>query len=65
VTEEEVCDALFSISAGTAPGSTQIPYRALRWAWPTSSIYITALMQKCLSAGYHPKQWQCAVAIVL
>lgn len=67
VTKEDVQEALFSCSAsaGSAPGLSQIPYCVIQRAWQSASEYITALMQKCLAIGYHPKQWRCAITITL
>ena len=67
VTPEEVHDAIFKNSSNTAPGHSQITYRVLKWAWnnPTGQKHITALIQKCLRKGYHPKPWRRAIAIAL
>ena len=64
---EEVRDAIFKNSSNTAPGHSQITYRVLKWAWgsPIGEKHITALIQKCLRKGYHPKSWRRAIAIAL
>jgi len=64
-TETEVYEALFSTSANTSPGPSQINYTMIKWAWPSIRAELTALMQKCLTLGYHPQQWRTAVAVAL
>ena len=51
----------------SAPGHSQISYQVLKWAWNNKSgqEHITALIQKCLHKGYHPKAWQKAVAVTI
>jgi len=34
-TETEVYEALFSTSANTSPGPSQINYTMIKWAWPS------------------------------
>jgi len=63
----EIEEAIAGASASSSPGYTQISYQAIKWAWenPTFSQYTTALMQKCLATGYHPKAWRKAIAVAL
>jgi hypothetical protein len=67
ITTTEINEAITGVSANTAPGPSQISYQAVKWAWmsPTCCSYVTALMQKCVETGYHPKAWRKAVAVVL
>jgi hypothetical protein len=67
ITTTEIEEAISGVSANSAPGPSQIPYQAVKWAWQneTCSRYITALFQKCIQTGYHPKAWRKAVAVTL
>jgi len=35
ITETKVYEALFSTSANTSPGPSQINYTMIKWAWPS------------------------------
>lgn len=67
ITEEEVYEAIHKVSMDTAPGHSQVTYKALKWAWLSElgKQYLTLLMRKCLQTGYHPKHWRRAIAIAL
>ena len=65
VTRSEVHDAIFSSDSKSAPGSTQVTYRELKWAWEYTGDYITGLAYHCVKAGYHPKIFRRAIAIAL
>ncbi|CAK5274977.1 unnamed protein product [Mycena citricolor] len=65
VTEEEVREAIFESSSNSAPGSSQITYQTLRWAWGSASQETYTLIRLCLRNGFHPKQWRQAVAVAL
>ena len=60
-------EALLDTSSNTAPGHSQISYQVLKWAWSCEAgrKHIVKLMQQCLTAGYHPKQWRKAIAVAL
>ena len=51
----------------TPPLATPKSPTKSKWAWnnETGQKHITALLQKCLRHGYHPKSWRKAVAIAL
>ncbi|GBE82248.1 Putative 115 kDa protein in type-1 retrotransposable element [Sparassis crispa] len=57
LTKEEVKNSIFDQGADKAPGLSQNPFRAIRWAWEVADSTITALMHHCLKTGYHPKAW--------
>jgi hypothetical protein len=61
----EVQEALFAQSADKAPGESQVPFRALRWAWQVAADNIHAIMHQCIENGYHPRAWRRAVAVAL
>jgi len=65
VTYTEVQEALSSSSSNTAASASQINYTMLKWAWPHLRNEITMLIHQCLANGYHPLQWQRAIAIAL
>ena len=67
VTPEEIQEAIFKNDSNSAPGHSQISYQVLKWAWnnKSSQEHITALIQKCLCKGYHPKAWRKAVAVAI
>ena len=67
VTPEEISDAISKNNANSAPGHSQITYKVLKWTWANQNgrKHITALLQKCLRNGYHPKSWRKAIAIAL
>jgi len=64
---DKVNKAITNTSAMSAPGHSQINYQVVKWAWKckTGQLYILALMQKCLEAGYHPSSWRKAIAVAL
>ena len=67
ITPEEISDAISKNNANSAPGHSQITYKVLKWTWANQNgrKHITALLQKCLRNGYHPKSWRKAIAIAL
>ena len=67
VTPKEIQEAIFKNDSNSAPSHSQISYQVLKWAWNNKSgqEHITALIQKCLHKGYHPKAWHKAVAIAI
>ncbi|KAF9255492.1 hypothetical protein L218DRAFT_884000, partial [Marasmius fiardii PR-910] len=67
ITDNEIEEALNEASNTSAPGYSQISYQVLKWAWivPRVKTYISALIKKCLQAGYHPTSWRKAIAVAL
>lgn len=65
VTKEEVRAAIFEQGPNKAPGISQSPFKAIRWAWDEEADCITNLIRQCLRTGYHPKMWRKAIAIAL
>lgn len=65
IMSNEVCEAITSSSAGTAPGPSQINYTIIKWAWSSVPMEITILLWRCLKMGFHPAQWRRAVAVAL
>ncbi|CAK5263969.1 unnamed protein product [Mycena citricolor] len=65
ITVEEVREAIFESSTNTAPGSSQVTYKVIRWAWAEAQLEIYTLIKRCLHEGFHPKQWRQAIAVAL
>ncbi|TFY51402.1 hypothetical protein EVJ58_g10586, partial [Rhodofomes roseus] len=65
VTKDEVRRSIFEQGADKAPGLSQCQFRVIRWAWAEADTTITALMNHCLRAGYHPKAWRKAIAVAI
>lgn len=61
----EVQEALFAQSIKKAAGIDKLGFRALRLLWSWDSDRVVALVQGCISLGYHPRVWKTAKGILL
>ncbi|KAF8583296.1 hypothetical protein K439DRAFT_1290254, partial [Ramaria rubella] len=65
LTHMEVRESVYGADPNKAPGPSQVPGTALRWAWEADSDSFFRLISKCAEAGYHPRIWHCAIAAAL
>ncbi|KAF8586392.1 hypothetical protein K439DRAFT_1341089, partial [Ramaria rubella] len=65
LTHTEVRESVFGTDPNTAPGPSQVPGAALRWAWEADNNTFFRLIAKCAEEGYHPQIWRCAIAAAL
>ncbi|KAL4080594.1 hypothetical protein J3A83DRAFT_4082858, partial [Scleroderma citrinum] len=65
VTYTDICNGIFLPNCFKAPGPSQTTYTALRWAWKMDATPIYLLISHCANTGYHPRIWQCTVAVTL
>ena len=49
----------------TAPGSSGIGWRMLKWAWPIIGATLTYIFDACVHLGHHPTRWKEAVVVVI
>ena len=63
ITESEIALALAGTSNKSAPGSSGIPYKLLKWAFKARPDRFLDLFNAAISLGYHP--WKDALVVVI
>ena len=63
---KELIDPLIKkASAKSAPGQSGHTWTVLKWAWEADADRIVELLEACLRAGHHPRQWKEALVCVI
>ena len=57
LTEEEVRQALASVSPTSAPGPSGITWPMVKYVFESFPQGLTSLLNACLNQGYHPTLW--------
>lgn len=65
LTEDEVERPLKATANKTAPGSSGIGWKMLKWAWPIIGATLTHVFDACIHLGHHPERWKEAVVVVI
>lgn len=65
VTEDEIEHLLKATANKTAPGSSGIKWKMLKWAWPIIGATLTNIFDDCVHLGHHPTRWKEAVVVVI
>ena len=65
LTEEEVRQALASVSPTSAPGPSGITWPMVKHVFESFPQGLTSLLNACLDQGYHPTLWRQACVVML
>jgi len=65
VTYKEIQDVLSKTSNQSAPSSTGIGYKILKWAFTAAPDEMSAIIKASLKLGHHHKRWKSSLVIVI
>lgn len=64
LTNEEVSEALKSCQDDSAPGPSQVPYKAIKWTWEAHSHALWYLYSNCIELGHYPSPFKASLTAV-
>ena len=62
---EEVSEALNSCKDDSAPGPSQVTYKAVKWAWEAHSPTLWYLFSHCINLGHYPTPFKTSITSVV